>query len=393
MSVSLKTFAIICSVFLVSCTSRRTASLYSGDYIPVPICGIEKDAVDRLIADYEAIPLETNDSCLISSIHQLFVTERYLYILDGKMDKVYLFDREGKYVSSIRNQGGGPAEYVSIGSLEVDTRSGRLLLSDSFSRRIFIYDETGSLLKTIQLDFVPFQIVPVGNGCFYNLYPGSNRCYEEDSLESHHIHLIDSLGRIVRTLLPDRTPERIDLRCNFTTNYTKDGNLMYIPDLSDTVYEVSPDSVTPLYVMSNSSGFRFPTVSDRRQIGYVYGVRNDYERFEKSGYLLSWGGFLDTDHYLFFLFGWDNPYYLLYAKADGSSVMVSREEIHHSRNLPVRMLLGRTPYTAVDDWFYTSVHPMALEETAAEADSTWMHTFEGIDRDANPVIVRYKLAM
>lgn len=59
----------------------------------------------------------------------------------------------------------------------MDTRSNKIVLSDSFSRRIFIYDETGEFQKTVPLSFVPFNIVPVGNGMYYNLYGGSNMYY------------------------------------------------------------------------------------------------------------------------------------------------------------------------------------------------------------------------
>lgn len=391
MNVYFKISILVFLVLLMSCTNRRNDAVPSNEYNSIPIHNVEKNGIDSLIKEFEVIPLETNDSSLISSIHQLYVTDKYFYIVNGRMDKVCIFDMKGKFVNSIKNKGKGPNEYISINNFEIDIHHRKLLLSDSFSKRIFIYDETGNLQKTLSLDFIPYQIVPAGNGMFFNLYAGSNKCYEDEKLESYHVHVMDSLGRIFKTMLPDQTLKRIDLKSSFTTNYMPDGAVLYNPILSDTIYKISPDSVSPLYVFRNMSDFKLPSVRERKDISYVYGVCNDYERLEESGYLLSWGGFLHTDNYLFFTFGWDSKLCLIYSKNNHCSKMISFSDIEKSNHPLVRMLLKRSPFTADNDWFYTSVDVLDTEMSSEDMNHIDKLKFGNIKPGDNPVLVRYKI--
>lgn len=392
MSIHLKILIIIISLSGMACTNAdKSVNNGSNKYIHIPVCNVNNNYADSLIVVCEAIPLETNENCLISNIHKLHVTDNYLYVWDRKLEKIYIFDHQGHFVNSIHNQGNGPDKYISINGFEMDTRSNKIVLSDSFSRRIFIYDETGEFQKTIPLSFVPFNIVPVGNGMYYNLYGGSNMYYEDKNLEYNCIHVIDSTGKVMHTLLPDQTTERIDLRSNFTTNIDTDSSLLYNPILSDTIYKVCTDSVSPYYVFSNHSNYKIPSLEERKKIGYVYGVRNDYEQYEKSGYLLSWGGFLNTDNYMFFLFGWNKTLYLIYSKENLNSIMISRDEIEVNSDSPTGILLKQSPYTAYKDWFYTSVMAFDIDDCMQFIHNIDNERLKNVSAEDNPVLIRYKI--
>ena len=141
-------------------------------------------------------------------------------------------------IRSICDKGPGNNEYVTINNVDIDIDRNQLILNDAFSRRIFLYDLEGNWQQTISLSFMPVQIISDHKGNYINLYEGSNRLYESQVMETHHIHRIDTTGEVTQVLLPDQTLGRIDILSNTTASY-QDGKLLYLPLLSDTVYEIS----------------------------------------------------------------------------------------------------------------------------------------------------------
>ena len=71
------------------------------------------------------------------------------------MSKVLIYTLDGKYISQINDQGQGPKEYIRIYSIEADHVNKRLFLTDTFSKRLFIYDEDGNLQQVIPMKFMP----------------------------------------------------------------------------------------------------------------------------------------------------------------------------------------------------------------------------------------------
>ena len=63
------------------------------------------------------IPLETNDSTFIQNINRICLSNDTLFVLDSKLEKVVMFDMEGRCVGKIHNVGNGPREYIQISDI------------------------------------------------------------------------------------------------------------------------------------------------------------------------------------------------------------------------------------------------------------------------------------
>lgn len=75
----------------------------------------------------EVIKLETTDSCLIGFINKISFTDKYILVSDARVSqKIYLFDKEGKFIRYISNKGSGPGEYSVIGDFTIKGDSGLL---------------------------------------------------------------------------------------------------------------------------------------------------------------------------------------------------------------------------------------------------------------------------
>ncbi len=329
----------------------------------------------------------------MKGIHQLYVTDSLLYVLDIDEHKVHIFTRQGKHLRTIYDRGQGPNEYISINVFTVDPYNERILLSDSFSKRILTYDLLGNFLSTIQLGFSPIVIAGRANGGFVNLYEGSNLCYDNKEMENHHIHLLDSTGKVTDTFLDDETKEVLNIMSASSINYLPNNSILYAPMLSDTIYRIDLSGFfAPQYVFCNHSSFKLPDREERQEIGYTYEDPASFIECEKKGYLLSWGGFVNADEQMLFVFGWENFVYLLYSKESGRSLTLLAECIEESDNEITRIILSKFPKTSHKGWFYTSIDAITANMIVPSlTDSLLKKQLQCIDADDNPAVIRYKL--
>lgn len=80
---------------------------------------------------------------LIGSVSRLFVSDKYLLIVDSKSyDKlIHIFEKdEYKHICSVGQLGQGPYEITSIGSLAIDDARNKFYVSDHGKMKIFSYD-------------------------------------------------------------------------------------------------------------------------------------------------------------------------------------------------------------------------------------------------------------
>lgn len=96
-------------------------------------------------SDVKYIPLETNDSVLISGISQLIYEREKIYILDHS-DKIFLFDKGGKYIRTFIRKGRGPGEYTDPLSFRVNPDNGDIYVLDAW-RGILRYDKDFNFIK------------------------------------------------------------------------------------------------------------------------------------------------------------------------------------------------------------------------------------------------------
>lgn len=110
----------------------------------------EKNIVLQEIADVTYIPLETNDSVLLSHRPFIHMTDSYLVTHNEKT--VCFFKKDGKYSHSFNHIGESGMEYVIIKGLCVDEKAKEVFIYDLPTLyRILVYDLQGSYKRTISL--------------------------------------------------------------------------------------------------------------------------------------------------------------------------------------------------------------------------------------------------
>lgn len=106
--------SLLCFTSCMTETELLSGSALSADY---------NHAKQNVVinSDVKYIPLETTPSSLIASIDKFLYNDTgLLYILDKEQGSILIFNKEGKFVSSIKKSGEGPGEYVKLIDMDVD---------------------------------------------------------------------------------------------------------------------------------------------------------------------------------------------------------------------------------------------------------------------------------
>ena len=107
----------------------------------------ERDGLAGHIASCSFIQLETNPQCLIGEITKTLIYKERLYILDKRRTQsVFIFDLQGKWISTIARVGQGPGEYLTLTDIFIDPAKATLNLVASANKKIMRFSLDGKTL-------------------------------------------------------------------------------------------------------------------------------------------------------------------------------------------------------------------------------------------------------
>jgi hypothetical protein len=380
-----------CFALLCCCNDHPAREHYNAEHV-IDINNPADISIDDFIIDIDTIRLETTDESVMGEILMVHIMDDRFYILTYNFMEIFIFDLKGKFIAKISDNGQGPNEYIRINSFMVDPVKKRIVIPDSFSKRIFIYDRDGKQSRVINLDFSPSTIVSHGER-FINVYSGTRQQYANPEMENYHIHFLDSQAKFVSSAIEIETPHRIDIYSPFMTDCLENGDILFQPVLSNAVYKIAGDSISTYCEFNNLSKYKLPTKDLKNDFEYAMmkgkSTKMPKEK-EDEGYLLTWGNVLDLNDYMFFRFGWDKKYFLYYEKKTSRSLLVDPETVKGDKNL-IRILFS-VPREVKGNRFYISLPPSLDDDMISGITNRKVRTFlENAEIDGNPVIISFSI--
>lgn len=111
---------IICFLFgILSCTDKTEQVEIKT--IRINPNNVSDDINLSEIADsVKCIKLETSPDCMLGRLHSIIIKKKYIYAWDVSQQTIFVFNKEGKYISKLDKQGRGPDEYLHIGAVFID---------------------------------------------------------------------------------------------------------------------------------------------------------------------------------------------------------------------------------------------------------------------------------
>jgi hypothetical protein len=246
--VGFRILAFIIAVVGVSCGGRTGGR--GGEVVTIEVDVNTQTDPDGMFEGYEYVALETTPDCLIAEVTQAIVNDDRIYILDRRVGKAcFVFDREGKYVGKVQRFGRGPGEYTSIGDIQV--YNGLIYLYDRENRAIKVYTESGEFAKEYKLieRFNHFLVVD-DNSIWLSAERSNDSGYNfvlYDCASGEYVARVDPFEEsdgFVMDFLP--------------LNRTDDGTILATKRFDHTIYSLTEDALTPLYVLKFNTKDQIP---------------------------------------------------------------------------------------------------------------------------------------
>ena len=150
--------------FLMTICLFCFCSIFGQETIPLKdALSLTKCKISEYASSIEYIPLETSDDCLIGDEFSLIVASQDIFVHEFSDQKIYRFDRNGKFLNSIGKKGQGPGEYTCIYSIYIDESTHECFLLDTFSGNVLVYDYDGTYKRKIHVPIAPCRMTKMGN--------------------------------------------------------------------------------------------------------------------------------------------------------------------------------------------------------------------------------------
>lgn len=231
--------------FLFSCKQENKKQ---ENTIVIQFDSAENGRFDVLHMEY--IPLETTEQSLIGEISKIIYKNERFYILDKYQSRsVLIFDRNGKFVSSINKVGEGPGEYIEIMDMDIDD-----------ANNIYIADNGKTdIIKYIQADPDRYETFHVGEHFFDFCYLKDNTFVLKDLFGKNgrktKLAIYKTEENSIYTLLENNSDDinEMDiLRCSKKYLYRTKENVFYNDRFTSSVYNIEDDgTLSELYTVAS----------------------------------------------------------------------------------------------------------------------------------------------
>ncbi len=188
-------------------------------------------SISDVFEEVRIVELENTEGSLVAQISQVVYYGEKFYVLDSKQQKIFCFDKTGKFISTISQQGQGPGEYVYVSSIALDDYNKHLVFLSPPTQQLLVFDLDGNFLKKLNVSTESV----MGLNKVFTL---NNSIYLLTSLTENQLVFFDGNKKTVIKKdfpLPVLIPQLIPL---FNT-YQLNGRTFVNPALSQVVLEVT----------------------------------------------------------------------------------------------------------------------------------------------------------
>ena len=337
------------------------------------------EMLDR-VKSIDYIKLDSSEP--IGVIDKMIVTKDKIYILDcHTAQQIFVFDKTGNLLFRIKNKGRGPKEYLSVADMQVDTIRNEILVNDALARSYLYYStDDGTFLRREK------GIANCYLACIDSLYinlTGVGQDFNDN--ENWAIIISDKDSVLFKGFEP--TPLQNDDFIINSFTYDRNGNLLYTPVYSDTVYRFSSVCVVePEYV-----------ICQKKSIWRRHDEKISYQEVKKlileNNYTRYGGKFYDMEKYAYFEIGHEEDEYVVPISCfwNKQTDMVYAWSSKGWSEYPDIGEIIRQPIAVYGDTFFGTCSPQIPEEYRKNLSPKIKSLLECSKESDNPIVVAYTL--
>lgn len=250
-----------------------------------------------LIDSITYIPLETSEEALVGKIEAIYEWDNRFYIWDQQSEAIFIFSKQGKFITKIAKKGRGAEEYVQLKLFYLNPRNGGMYIRCDVSQSILHYNYNGEFVARIPCKFITAGFTILGQDTLV-LYGGKlpNQETFRESFPDQFRYVMMKDNRIIKKDLPGRYNETltnvVGRRNQFV--YFSD-TTSFIESLGNEIYRVANDgSLIPRFSVDFGE-YTFPLTFDTpddRIAGIIETEKKDRDKWCRMY------GIIETDDYL-----------------------------------------------------------------------------------------------
>lgn len=322
-----------------------------------------------LFREISYLPLETNDSSLLSNTPRQIIRENgYLYITDINTKKeVYIYDLKGKYVRKISRRGEGPEEYIGFFRIAVNKR-GWVTLGDRVQHAIVTYDTEGNFISKIRIDTI---------WAFANLaYLNDSILLMESDQPKYKFHVLNMHSRKVVNTFDPMKRKRLVYGLMYDHFTTYDGKcLLAAYQNNNAILEVNQDSSCVRY--------RF-NINDKMPPADLWTQKDADTEELKNGYIGHIPCFAENDRSMFLLFCGNSRD----ASTTGMAFIdKATDEVRSFRRIALTDKIVIEPENFYSCGDGKIIFALSSEFILDSGDEEFIARFPGLERDSNPILM------
>lgn len=171
-----KCLGLLVALFCLSCSSKQEQKSENDACVMVNLTdyleGKNSDEIvlSTLVDSLEYIPLQTPDDLPVDVLMAVRMSSDYLFVMD-RQQRLYRFDKQGRFLNLIGGRGEGPEEYISAVDFEVDEREEVIYLFDIYRKKIKAYRISGAFLGDIKVPDGIESMALMDDSCFIGYKP------------------------------------------------------------------------------------------------------------------------------------------------------------------------------------------------------------------------------
>lgn len=322
--------------------------------------------IDSIFSNITAIPLETNDACLITDISKTIFYKDRIYI-QSERSRLFVFDTLGNYLFTIGRKGRGPGEYNVLRDFDID-KYGRIFILDFL--KILEYSADGSLIKNYPFHFTPKDkliINPIqfsiSNDDNFFIWGGSFSIESNPNNSLTIMYKMSQSGQIMNKYFP------LNYKLASETNQFKrfKDNILIDPIFgSNIIYSINKDDkVEAKYEID------FGKKNLDKEIPSNFETLSEFKENIDLGYYHTVSGFCETDEWIYFRFLNDHHFYNVYYSKILQKSFISKPYPRVSGRIAPWIING-----FFDDKFISFIEPMILNQDVEHIDSSKVSNHE-----------------
>lgn len=342
----------------------------------------------------KTIILETRKDVILSSISTVQIYRGRFYVLDNsKANRLFMFDRDGRFVGQISSPGGAPNEYVEIGDFTIDHSQGELYLLDVSRQKILKFDAvSGDFINSIKLksDNAHSTCIQYANGRIY-----ANNVSPNGSGDSYLVNAIDAstgnvVGRFLKASIYNKGWNGILNRENGFF-FSRDGDApKYTNFFTDSIMEFSKGRISPSFVFETNNR---PNAKDIAGAMITPEI-TDFGDLDKSGKSYDIDNFVEFKNFVSFTYTKGGKRYYVFFNKKTKKVRIGKDFIDNlvfaqNPNLCTLSCAGEDGVYGCVPFYRMQYLIEAARTNLLSPDLDGIEKLKKLPEDSNPVIFLY----